>query len=172
MWWRERKVYKIIFTKKKLNARIYSNSRSSLLHLWLISFHYEKIKSNSQEPQLALELPQPWNKRENVVQLTKKCGCLAYYFNNGKKNTSKKLFLLYDVIFCDVFKRTETALNYTTPIENLFCRTNAFTKTNFDWYLVSSVYNILFVPSIVLCCVLFIFFQYIEYFFKNLGFII
>ena len=79
---------------------------------------------------------------------------------------------MYDVMFCNVFKRTETALNYTTPIENLFCRTNAFTKTNLDWYLVSSVYNILFVPSIVLCCVLLIFFQYIEYFFENLGFII
>ena len=155
---REEGLQNNIYKKKRINARIYSISRSSLMHLWLISFHYEKIKSNSQEPQLALELPKPCIKRESVVQLTKKRGCFTDYFNNGKKNTNKKLFLLYEVMFCNVFKRTETALNYTTPIENLFCRTNAFTKTNLDWCLVSSVYNILFVPSIVLFYVLFIFF--------------
>ena len=58
------------------------------------------------------------------------------------KRTQKAFLIVRHVMFRNVFKRTETALNYTIPIENLFCRTNAFTKTNVDWYLVSSVYNI------------------------------
>ena len=58
------------------------------------------------------------------------------------KRTQKAFLIVRHVMFRNVLKRTETALNYARPIENLFCRTNAFTKTDFDWYSVSSVYNI------------------------------
>ena len=58
------------------------------------------------------------------------------------KRTQKAFLIVRHAMFRNVFKRTETALNYTITVENLFCRTNAFTKTNVDWYSVSSVYNI------------------------------
>ena len=78
-------------------------------------------KSTSQEPQLALELPQSCSKPEHFVQFTEEDLRSTYCFNIDKR-TQETLLMLSQVMFRYVFKREKTVLSYTIPTENVRIR--------------------------------------------------